>query len=112
MPSPTDFNVSPYYDDFSDAKNFHRILFRPAFAVQARELTQSQTLLQNQIEKFGDHMFKPGARILPGQLSIDTQYYAIKLTSKSASSTSLGLSAEVAIVVALNEGNESVADVA
>ena len=25
MPSPTDFNVSPYYDDFSNAKNFHRI---------------------------------------------------------------------------------------
>ena len=86
MPSPTDFNVSPYYDDFSEAKNFHRIIFRPAFAVQARELTQSQTLLQNQIEKFGDHMFKPGARVLPGQLSIDTSYYAIKLTSKSASS--------------------------
>ena len=37
MPSPTDFNVSPYYDDFSNAKNFHRILFRPAFAVQAKD---------------------------------------------------------------------------
>ena len=55
MPSPTDFNVSPYYDDFSEAKNFHRILFRPAFAVQARELTQSQTLQQNQIEKMVAH---------------------------------------------------------
>ena len=50
MPSPTDFNVSPFHDDFSDSKNFHRILFRPAFAVQARELTQSQTLIQTQIE--------------------------------------------------------------
>ena len=38
MPSPTDFNVSPYYDDFTESKEFHRILFRPAFAVQAREL--------------------------------------------------------------------------
>ena len=86
MPSPTDFNVSPYYDDFSEAKNFHRILFRPAFAVQARELTQSQTLQQNQIEKMGDHLFKPGAMVLPGQVSIDTLYYAVKLTSKSATS--------------------------
>ena len=51
MASPTDFNVSPYYDDFTESKNFHRILFRPAFAVQARELTQSQTLVQNQIEQ-------------------------------------------------------------
>ena len=86
MPSPTDFNVSPYHDDFSESKNFHRILFRPAFAVQARELTQSQTLLQNQIEKMGDHFFKSGAMVIPGQVSIDTLYYAVKLTSKSISS--------------------------
>ena len=39
MPSKTDFNVAPYYDDFSEAKKFHRVLYRPAFAVQARELT-------------------------------------------------------------------------
>ena len=86
MPSPTDFNVSPYYDDFSEAKNFHRILFRPAFAVQARELTQSQTILQNQLERVGDHLFKQGAMVIPGQVSVDTSYYAVKLTSKSASS--------------------------
>ena len=30
----TDLNVSPYYDDFSEDKNFHRVLFRPAFSVQ------------------------------------------------------------------------------
>ena len=86
MPSPTDFNLSPYYDDFAESKKFHRILFRPAFAVQARELTQSQTILQNQIEKFGDHMFKQGAMVIPGQVSIDTNYESVKLTSKSASS--------------------------
>ena len=33
MPSPTDFNLSPYFDDFSESKKFHRVLFRPAFAV-------------------------------------------------------------------------------
>ena len=64
MPSPTDFNLSPYFDDFSESKKFHRVLFRPAFAVQARELTQSQTILQNQIEKFGDHMFKQGSIVI------------------------------------------------
>ena len=87
MPSPTDFNLSPYYDDFSESKKFHRVLFRPAFAVQARELTQSQTILQNQIERFGDHMFKQGAMVIPGQVSIDTQYYAVKLTSIDSSNT-------------------------
>ena len=52
MPSPTDFNLSPYFDDFAESKKFHRVLFRPAFAVQARELTQSQTILQNKINKY------------------------------------------------------------
>ena len=86
MPAKTDFNVSPYFDDFTESKKFHRILFRPAFAVQARELTQSQTILQNQIERVGDHLFKQGAMVIPGQVSIDTNYTAVKLTSKSASS--------------------------
>ena len=78
MSSPTDFNLSPYYDDFAESKSFHRILFRPAFAVQARELTQSQTILQNQVEKLGDHFFKDGAMIIPGQVSIDTNGELIK----------------------------------
>jgi hypothetical protein len=86
MPAKTDFNISPYFDDFVESKKFHRILFRPSFAVQARELTQSQTILQNQIERVGDHLFKQGAMVIPGQVSIDTNYTAVKLTSKSASS--------------------------
>ena len=79
MPSPTDFNLSPYFDDFSESKKFHRVLFRPAFAVQARELTQSQTQLQNQIERFGDHVFKHGSMVIPGNIGLDLEYYAVKL---------------------------------
>ena len=52
------FNVDPYYDDFDQTKNFHRILFKPGRAVQARELTQAQTILQDQITKFADNIFK------------------------------------------------------
>ena len=51
MAQKTDLNVSPYYDDFDTNDNFHRVLFRPGFAVQARELTQLQSILQNQIER-------------------------------------------------------------
>ena len=87
MPSPTDFNLSPYFDDFSKSKNFHRILFRPAFAVQARELTQSQTILQNQIEHLSDHVFEHGAMVIPGEISYDLNYYSVKLTSFSGTST-------------------------
>ena len=85
MPSPTDFNLSPYYDDFNESKKFHRILFRPAFAVQARELTQSQTQLQNQVERVSDHLFEKGAMVIPGEVGYDLNYSSIKLSAKSNS---------------------------
>ena len=81
MASKTDFNVSPYYDDFSEAKKFHRVMYRPAFAVQARELTTQQSITQNQIEKMSDSMFKHGAMVVAGEANYDLNYYAVKLTS-------------------------------
>jgi hypothetical protein len=63
MALQTDLNVSPYYDDFSVSKDFYRVLFQPGVAVQARELNQLQSILQNQIEKFGDNVFKRGTII-------------------------------------------------
>lgn len=63
MPIETNLNVSPYFDDFSPDKNYYKVLFRPGVALQARELTQMQSILQDQIEKFGDHIFKSGTII-------------------------------------------------
>jgi len=51
-------NSFPYYDDFVANKKFYEILFKPGYSVQARELTQLQTMLQHQIKKFGDTIFK------------------------------------------------------
>lgn len=68
----TDFNVSPYYDDYDPSKLFHRILFRPR-TVQTRELNQMQAILQNQIESMSDHIFKEGANVVGGEIGI-TQY--------------------------------------
>ena len=56
-------NVNPYFDDFDESKNYHRILFKPGTAVQARELTQLQTILYNQIRRFANHIFKDGTVI-------------------------------------------------
>jgi hypothetical protein len=67
-----DFNTEPYNDDYDETKQFYRILFRPSFAVQARELTQMQTILQNQIARHGDAIFKQGAMVIPGQASVET----------------------------------------
>ncbi len=93
MPSPTDFNLTPYYDDFTESKKFHRILFRPAFAVQARELTQAQSILQNQTERLSDHLFEKGAMIIPGEIGYDLEYYAVKLSSKATADISLYIGA-------------------
>ena len=78
------FNTEPYYDDFDETKKFYRILYRPAYAVQARELTQMQTILQNQISRFGDHVFKEGAMVIPGQAAIDTKIGYVKLEATYA----------------------------
>jgi len=71
----TNFNVNPYYDDFDEGKKFLRILFKPGYAVQARELTQSQTILQKQVERFGQHIFKNGSVVSGGQLFIHNTTY-------------------------------------
>ena len=80
MPQETNLNVSPYFDDFNEDKNFNRVLFKPASPVQARELTQLQSILQNQIEKFGRHFFKEGSQVIPGQIAYDSLYYAVEVT--------------------------------
>jgi len=61
-----DFNINPYYDDFDESKQFLRILFKPGLAVQARELTQLQTIITNQVTRFGDHIFKDGSKVFGG----------------------------------------------
>jgi hypothetical protein len=73
------FNTEPYYDDFDQTKSFHRILFRPGYAVQARELTQLQTQLQDQIRKFGNHIFVEGTVVLDGQRFFEKNLSHIKI---------------------------------
>ena len=63
MSIQTDLNVTPYFDDYDEDKNFHRVLFRPSVPIQARELTQLQTILQNQVERFGEYVFQEGTII-------------------------------------------------
>ena len=79
MAQNTNLNVTPYYDDFDKAKNFYRVLFRPGFPIQARELTQSQSILQNQIENMGTHLFKDGSMVIPGQIGYDLNVNAIMI---------------------------------
>jgi len=69
-----ELNSAPYFDDFSpETKDFLRILFRPGYAVQARELNQLQAILQTQVERFGNHIFKDGSIVIGGMTTIDTK---------------------------------------
>jgi len=82
MPQKTNLNINPYYDDFNVDKNFYRVLFKPGFPVQARELTTLQSILQHQVESFGSHIFKEGSMVIPGSVAFDNQYYSVKVNSE------------------------------
>lgn len=56
-------------------------MVRPGTAIQARELTQMQTIQDNQREKFADHIFTNGAMVIPGQIAYDLEYSYVKLKS-------------------------------
>lgn len=77
-------NVAPYFDDFDEFKNFHQVLFKPGFAVQARELTQLQTIIKNQVAKLGDHIFKHGSVVIPGNSFADLAVPYVKVQSTYA----------------------------
>ena len=81
MPLQTNLNVSPYFDDFQATDDFAKVLFKPGYPVQARELTTLQSILQNQIEKFGKHFFKEGAKVIPGNIGYNQLYRGIQLNN-------------------------------
>ena len=81
MAQQTNLNVSPYFDDFNADDNYHRVLFKPGYPVQARELTGLQSILQNQVDKFGQHFFKEGAKVIPGNTAYTRNYHAIEVNN-------------------------------
>ena len=101
MPQKTNLNISPYYDDFDKAKNFYKVLFKPGSPVQARELSGLQSILQNQVESFGKHIFKEGSMVIPGGIEYDTTYFSCKINPNH-----LGLDVSIYLdsIIAKNNG--------
>lgn len=85
MATSKNTNTNPYYDDFDEKKNYLKILFKPSYAVQARELTQLQTAIQNQITKFGSHIFKDGSIVLGGNTFTNSIKWIDVLSTTSSS---------------------------
>ena len=91
MALETDFNVTPYYDDYDESKDYHKVLFKPAVALQARELTQLQTILQNQVEKFGSYVFKEGSIVKGCVFNFSTNIEYVKLQDQTIAGTDLNV---------------------
>jgi hypothetical protein len=87
MSIQTDLSVSPYFDDYNETKNFYKILFRPGVSVQARELNQLQTILQKQIERFGDNIFKAGTIIDGCDIIFNNNFQYIKIKDAETDQT-------------------------
>lgn len=83
MPQKISLNASPYYDDYNSSKNFYKVLFRPGYSIQTRELTSLQSILQNQIESHGRYHFKQGDLVIPGEVGLNTRLNYVKLSSVS-----------------------------
>ena len=69
--------LSTYKDDFRDSDNYHRVLFNSGRALQARELTQMQTIIQTEMERFARYMFKDGALLTSSLGSLNTDSTAV-----------------------------------
>ena len=89
--TPEATKVTPYFDDYSEDKNFHRVLFKPGVAVQSRELTQSQTILQNQIKRVGDYLFNDGQKVTGSKPSVNLDVRTVKITGRNTINQSITL---------------------
>ena len=78
MPKLTFFK-EPYFDDFDKANNYMRVLFRPRRSIQVRELNQIQSIFNNQIEEFADHIFKFGSRVDAGSVRYENSVDYVRL---------------------------------
>jgi len=85
MPINKNLNQAPYFDDYDAEKQFYRVMFKPGYAIQARELTQLQTMLQNQVESFGDNVFKEGSVVKGCNFTELDDLQFVKLNDVSAS---------------------------
>lgn len=75
------FSITPYFDDFDETNEYYKVLFRPGVSVQTREMNTMQSILQNQVSKVGDHLFKNGTMVIPGQVNYNNKLNYLKIAS-------------------------------
>ena len=88
----TNLNASPYYDDYDSSKGYYKMLFKPKSAVQIRELNQLQSMMQNQIQSFGQNIFKDGSIIKGCSFTFDNQYSFVKISDTYSNTSAITVS--------------------
>ena len=72
-----------YHDDYVTSqngdKNYLRILFKPGYSVQVRELNQLQSALQDQINRLGSSVWKKDVAVIGGKASFLPAINSVKL---------------------------------
>ena len=80
---PYNFNTDPYFDDHVELQKYLKVLFRPGVAVQARELTQIQSIFQKQVDSIGRHLFKNGSPVYEGAIKYEARVKFYKISNVS-----------------------------
>jgi len=104
MPLKSNLNNEPYFADYTPEKSYHEILFQPSVSVQVRELNNLQAQLQNQIEKFGDNIFKAGTIVNGCNFSFYPNYQYVKLRDNSITGVSIDPSLYEGMFVESDQG--------
>jgi hypothetical protein len=76
--------LGAYNDDYNEDDNYHQILFNSGRALQARELTQLQTIMHNELARLGKNIFKEGATVSSGGMAVNADYEWIKISATNA----------------------------
>ena len=86
MPLQKNLNVAPYYADYNPLSDYYKVMFKAGYPVQARELTNMQLMLQNQIETIASRTMKEGDQIVPGEFGYAQSSY-VRVSSITQGST-------------------------
>lgn len=74
-------NISPYYDDYNPTSDYYRILYKPGYAVQSRELNQMQSIQQQQISYLGASIYSQNTPVSGGGVTTNLECYYVKLSN-------------------------------
>lgn len=111
MPINTDLNVTPYFDDYNEDNNYHRVVFKAATPVQARELTQLQSILQNQVERFGENILVEGTIVKGGNFNEIQKFPYVKILDNNTDDQTVVMENYVgASIVGQNSGVKAIVE--